>query len=533
MTKHRSVELPPVVPLYSFAPIEDFLADFQQLIHLATHGPTASLSKRRLKLLSVRFDAHILLNGNAEKNSMKGNAKHFTNMVKVDNHLHTSSCATAEHLLSFVKRSYASRRSALVLPGQTLGQVVDRVAPVVENMTLDSLGMNDGDTFGRFDKWNALYLPFQDDAMRQTFLRRENLDNGRLYADLIKEVVAQQDALVHTELRLTIRGSHGAEWSELAAWVATNGLDQLPRNAWVVQVPRAYRMLFKKGLVRSFGELLENMFRPLFEVAIEPGRDPRLYALLFSISGFDSVDDESAPEPSVEWPADPFLWNRDQEPPYAMWLYFLKANIVTLNLLRNERRLRPFTLRPHAGATGSVGHPCAAFLLADSIVHGLTLAQTPSLHYAFYLCQIGIVMAVLAENSLYVKIRDSPFYEYFKVGLPVTLSTDNPRAIHLTPEPLLEEYAVAVQTWRLRPADQAELARNSVLISGFSDAQKEAWLGNDFHCSNDPAKSGVSDIRAQYRHDCLNDERNFVLETAMTGSRPALTTASVFPASSF
>ena len=36
-------------------------------------------------------------------------------------------------------------------------------------------------------------------------------------------------------------------------------------------------------------------------------------------------------------------------------------------------------------------------------------------------------------------------------------STDNPRAIHLTPEPLLEEYAVAVQMWRLRPADQAEL----------------------------------------------------------------------------
>lgn len=30
-------------------------------------------------------------------------------------------------------------------------------------------------------------------------------------------------------------------------------------------------------------------------------------------------------------------------------------------------------------------------------------------------------MAVLAENSLYVKIRDSPFYEYFKQGMVVTL----------------------------------------------------------------------------------------------------------------
>ncbi len=101
-------------------------------------------------------------------------------------------------------------------------------------------------------------------------------------------------------------------------------------------------------------------------------------------------------------------------------------------------------------------------------------------------------------------------------------STDNPRAIHLTPEPLLEEYAVAVQTWRLRAADQAELARNSVLISGFSDADKEAWLGPEFHLKNDPAKSGISDIRAQYRKECLRDERNFVLETASTGSQPTL-----------
>lgn len=128
------------------------------------------------------------------------------------------------------------------------------------------------------------------------------------------------------------------------------------------------------------------------------------------------------------------------QPPYEMWLFYIKANLFALNALRKERFLAPYALRPHAGATGSPSHPayvlknCAffciflkrekircAFLLADSIVHGLTLCQTPSLNYCFYLCQIGVCMSVLAENSLYVKIRDSPFFEYFKQGLVVTL----------------------------------------------------------------------------------------------------------------
>lgn len=127
-------------------------------------------------------------------------------------------------------------------------------------------------------------------------------------------------------------------------------------------------------------------------------------------------------------------------------------------------------------------------------------------------------MAPLAENALYCKIRDSPFYEYFKQGLVVSLSTDNPRAIHLTPEPLLEEYAICVQTWRLRSADQAELARNSVILSGFPDSTKEQWLGSRFFDTspkgNVPAKSGISNVRAQYRSDCLSDERSFVAESA-------------------
>jgi AMP deaminase len=39
--------------------------------------------------------------------------------------------------------------------------------------------------------------------------------------------------------------------------------------------------------------------------------------------------------------------------------------------------------------------------------------------------------------------------------------------LHYTKDPLLEEYSVASQVWKLNSIDQCEIARNSVLQSGF------------------------------------------------------------------
>jgi len=36
-------------------------------------------------------------------------------------------------------------------------------------------------------------------------------------------------------------------------------------------------------------------------------------------------------------------------------------------------------------------------------------------------------------------------------------------------EPLMEEYSIAAQVWKLSSADMCELARNSVIMSGFPD----------------------------------------------------------------
>jgi AMP deaminase len=62
--------------------------------------------------------------------------------------------------------------------------------------------------------------------------------------------------------------------------------------------------------------------------------------LLLQIVGFDCVDDESKPEvqpnPGAQIPK-PQSWAQKQDPPYSYWLYYIYANIRTLNEYRRER----------------------------------------------------------------------------------------------------------------------------------------------------------------------------------------------------
>jgi hypothetical protein len=62
-------------------------------------------------------------------------------------------------------------------------------------------------------------------------------------------------------------------------------------------------------------------------------------------------------------------------------------------------------------------------------------------------------------------------------GLNVSLSTDDPLQFHITKEPLVEEYSVAGQVYKLTASDLCEIARNSVYQSGFEHAVKSHWLG--------------------------------------------------------
>jgi AMP deaminase len=54
-------------------------------------------------------------------------------------------------------------------------------------------------------------------------------------------------------------------------------------------------------------------------------------------------------------------------------------------------------------------------------------------------------MSPLSNNSLFLDYHRNPFPMFFSRGLNVCLSTDDPLQIHLTKEPLVEEYSIAAQ----------------------------------------------------------------------------------------
>jgi len=185
------------------------------------------------------------------------------------------------------------------------------------------------------------------------------------------------------------------------------------------------------------------------------------------------------------------------------------ANIYSLNKFREMMGFNTFHFRPHSGV-GPLEHLSSTFLVAEGINHGVYLTKTPVLEYLYYCAQIGISMSPLGEDALYRSYEKNPFYTFFKRGLNVSLGTDNPLQLHSTNEPLLEEYAVATKMWRLSMCDMSEIARNSVLQSGFEHERKVEWLGPNYNKEgvekNDVTKSNVSPIRTQFRTQSLQHE---------------------------
>ena len=179
----------------------------------------------------------------------------------------------------------------------------------------------------------------------------------------------------------------------------------------------------------------------------------------------------------------------------------------SLNQWRKRRGFSTFVLRPHCGEAGDVEHLASAVLCCHSISHGLMLRKAPLLQYIFYLEQIGIAMSPLSNNALFLAYERNPFQKYFRRGLNVSLSTDDPLQFAFTKEPLIEEYAVAAQIYKLSAVDMCELALHSVNQSGFEHQLKQRWLGPDYKLpgikGNDVEKSNVPDIREKFRQEAL------------------------------
>jgi AMP deaminase len=70
-------------------------------------------------------------------------------------------------------------------------------------------------------------------------------------------------------------------------------------------------------------------------------------------------------------------------------LFYFWANVRQLNLLRLEKGMNTFDIRPHAGESGSPLHLATTYLLARGINHGVNLQKEAVLEYLYYVDQVS------------------------------------------------------------------------------------------------------------------------------------------------
>ncbi|CAB1329757.1 unnamed protein product, partial [Coregonus sp. 'balchen'] len=414
----------------------------------------------------------------------------------VDTHIHAAACMNQKHLLRFIKKSYQVDADRVVqnVKGKdvTMKELFANLNLHPYDLTVDSLDVHAGrQTFQRFDKFNAKYNPVGASELRDLYMKTENHIDGEYFARIIKEVASDlEDARYqYAEPRLSIYGCNPNEWTKLSGWFNKHRVFS-PQLKWMIQVPRIYDVFRGRNFVPHFGKMLENIFLP--------------------VTGFDSVDDESkhsghmfctkSPKPEE--------WDIVKNPSYTYYIYYM------------ARGMNTFQFRPHCGEAGAVTHLLASFMTADNISHGLNLKKSPVLQYLYFLAQIPIAMSPLSNNSLFLEYAKNPLLEFLKKGLIVSLSTDDPMQFHYTREPLMEEYAIAAQVFKLSTCDMCEISRNSVLQSSLSAEEKTHFLGPDYLKEgpegNDIRKTNVAQIRMAYRYETLCYELNLIKEGLKT-----------------
>lgn len=507
-------------PIAGVPTLRDYYMALDQILEIASDGPAKSFAYRRLQYLEGRYSLYTLLNEYEEvADTKKVPHRDFYNVRKVDTHVHHSACMNQKHLLRFIKSKMKKSPDDLVLERDgkqlTLREVFESINLTAYDLSIDTLDMHaHTDSFHRFDKFNLKYNPIGQSRLRDIFLKTDNFVKGRYLAEITREVISDLESSKYqmVEWRISIYGRNIQEWDKLAAWVVDNKL--FSHNVrWLIQIPRLFALYKSANNMKNFEELLRNIFQPLFEVTMDPSSHPKLHIFLQRVIGFDSVDDESKPERRFyrKFPT-PKNWNTKQNPPYGYWLYHLFANMTSLNAWRKRRGFNTFLLRPHCGEAGDTDHLAAAILCCHSISHGITLRKVPLLQYIFYLDQIGVAMSPLSNNALFLTYDRNPFISYFKKGLNVSLSTDDPLQFAFTKEPLIEEYSVAAQIYKLSAVDMCELAKHSVDQCGFELKLKQRWLGRYCYLpgvlGNDVRKGNVPDIREAFRHETLKGEHS-------------------------
>ncbi|ELP90521.1 AMP deaminase, putative [Entamoeba invadens IP1] len=471
---------------YTPPSFDEYVKDYNTLLKIVDDGPTKTFSSERMQEIHHQFEAHKILSIGQSKSG-----KDFFSAIKVDTHIHADSFVTEKNLVKFIRDKFKENAVVKIKEenGKTVEETFDhfceRTGISVDKLTLNKIGN------GR----NKI-----EDTLYSIFLRYDNSTDGKYFADLLNNWFKQLIGTnTYAELRLQIFGYGLDEYVKLAKWVKKYHVKS-SHNKWLIQLPRHFVSRKSNEGGFTFSKYLANFFEPLFLASTTPEKYPELTELLESVSGFDSVDDEGLVE-AITWSEvfDPDNFTQSTNPSYFIYMYYLYVNITTLNLYRMSRGMSTFDFRPHSGETGHYSHLAATFLVAKSMSHGIKLVDSPSLNYLYFLTQIGLSLSPMANHLKSCSYKNNPFDNFFVEGLNVTLSTDKPLYYHRTQDALLEEYAMAQQTYKYEDADMVEMCDNSIKQSGFSVLNKLKML--------QLSKGGrFSSKRTLFRERILNTE---------------------------
>ncbi|EKE39142.1 hypothetical protein ENUP19_0089G0040 [Entamoeba nuttalli] len=475
-----------------FTPITltEFIEDYKEILRIIDSGPAKTFSMERMQEMHHQFELHKIFS--FEKTNT---GKDFFSAGKVDTHIHADSCFTEKELFRYIKSKYENKEIVHEIINkegkkekETLKDMCKRKDININKLTLHKIGVK----IYNYDR-------YKEDDLRTVFLNINNIMEGEYFADLVKtEMKHLEITNCYFELRLSINGKNENEWNLLAQWAKKWNVNST-HNKWIIQFPKRFVEIKGDNTLFTYSNFLSNLFKPLFEVSQNPQNNEILANFLEKVSGFDLVGDENEIEQIIGSDTfNPTNWNKSVNPSYFIYMYYLYANIVSLNIYRMSRGLSTFDFRPHCGETGHYSHLAAAFLTVKGISHGIKLTDSPTLKYLYLLTQIGITMSPMANHLTQCQYNQNPFNNFFKRGLNVTLSSDEPLQIHRTQEPLMEEFAMAQQTWKFEDVDLVEMCNNSIKQSGFSLMKKTTLFGN----KNDVMING----RSLFRNKLLDTE---------------------------
>jgi AMP deaminase len=296
--------------------IEEFHRDYTRLVEISNEGAMRSFCFQRLQILSTAFRMHVTMTAQVEMQEQSNLlGTDFYRTLKIDNHIHAAAAPSAKQFVDFVRNKLNTEGDVVVCNDgkTTLNEVFDNAGLDRDHLTIDAFNvLADYSVYQRFDNFNAKYSPFRMADMRRIFLKTTNFIGGRYFAELLKIVLNRHETgKGHNsacEMRLSIYGMERHEWKDLAEWMLKDwehpnfpGPVISSCNRWMIQIPRLWRIYCSKPgkTDRSFLEMIENIFAPMFEATLYPDEHPEVAECLKHIVGIDSVDDEGSHEVST------------------------------------------------------------------------------------------------------------------------------------------------------------------------------------------------------------------------------------------